>query len=89
MGETFMGVSHEVTLCLPPYEDLSWEAEVDFIVQGDIAFGLLGCEGFLNRWAVSFNGYAAYTVVEPLEDLERRIPVDVFDIWQKEFPGYN
>jgi hypothetical protein len=89
MGATFKGVSHTVTLCLPPYEDLTWEAEVDFIVQGDISFGLLGCEGFLNRWAVSFNGYKAYTVVEPLEDLEQRVPVDVFELWQRLYPDYN
>lgn len=82
-------VSCVVTLQLPPFDDLRWEAEVDFVLDEGLPFGLLGHEGFLDRWAVSFNAYHSYFVVEPVQDLHQRLPVDVFERWQQEWPDYN
>lgn len=71
---------------LPPFNDLAWEAEVDFVLEDGLPFGLLGFEGFLNRWAVSFNGYHSYFVVEPVESFEQRIPPDPFEEFQRRRP---
>lgn len=82
-----------VQLTLPPYEDLTWEAEAeaeaDFVLNEGLPFGLLGHEGFLDRWAVSFNAYHDYFVVERVEALHERVPIDVFRVWQEEWPDYN
>lgn len=51
-----------------------------------LPFGLLGYEGFLNRWAVSFNGYRGYFVVEPIEDFDSRQPQEVFDTLAATWP---
>jgi hypothetical protein len=89
LGNDWEAISETVTLRLPPYDDLEWEAEVDFVLDESLPYGLLGHEGFLNQWAVSFNAYHSYFVVEPVEDLNARIPVDVAEIWQREWPDYN
>jgi hypothetical protein len=77
-----------VTLCLPPFEDVVWESEVDFLIHdpGPLPFGILGQEGFLDKWVVSFNYYDSYFVVEPIEDFQRRIPIDPFEEMQNRFP---
>lgn len=75
-----------MTLTLPPFSDLYWEAEVWFFMnQWDIPFGVLGNEGFLDRWAVSFVRYDNYFVVEPVDDFTARLPKDVdpFEEFQK------
>jgi hypothetical protein len=51
-----------------------------------LPFGLLGYEGFLNRWAVSFNAYMGYFVVEPAEDFDQRMPDDTFEEMLRRFP---
>lgn len=89
LGEDWTTFSERVTLTLPPYRDLTWEAEVDFVLTEGLQFGLLGCEGFLDRWAVSFNAYHTYTIIEPVEELHRRVPIDTFRAWQEEWPDYN
>ncbi len=43
----------------------------------------------MDRWAVSLSGYHTYTVIEPIERLHDRLPIDTFEIWQREFPHYN
>jgi hypothetical protein len=57
MGRAWPAVTETVNMLLRPFEDLGWQAEVDFVLEDDLPFALLGYEGFLNRWAVSFNGY--------------------------------
>ncbi len=88
LNHAWEAVAHVVTLKLPPY-DLVWDAEVDFVLEEGLRFGLLGHEGFLDRWAVSFNAYHSYFVVEHVEALHQRMPVDVARIWQEEWPDYN
>jgi hypothetical protein len=89
LGDDWEAVACSVTLCLPPFSDLQWDAEVDFVLAEGLPYGLLGLEGFLDRWAVSFNAYLNYFVVEPVEEFHERTPPDVFQIWQREWPDYN
>jgi hypothetical protein len=65
---------------------MAWAAEVDFVLDEGLRFGLLGYEGFLNRWAVSFDGYHAFFVVEPVETFADRIPIDPFEEFQRRWP---
>jgi hypothetical protein len=51
-----------------------------------LAFGLLGYEGFLTKWAVSFNAAYGYFVVEPAESFGERIPPDTFDEFERRYP---
>jgi hypothetical protein len=86
MNNEWPAITEEVEFDLPPFEDLGWTAEVDFVLVEGLPFGLLGYEGFMNRWAVSFNAYAGYFVVEPVEDFDARIPPDPFDELQERYP---
>lgn len=86
MGRRWPALTVLVLLELPPFTDLAWEAEVDFVLEEGLPFGLLGFEGFLNRWAVSFNGYHSYFVVEPVDSFEERIPPDPFQEFQRRWP---
>jgi hypothetical protein len=89
MGHDWPCVLQTVSLLLPPFEDLGWEAPVRFVLEEGLPFGLLGYEGFLNRWAVSFNAYAGYTVVETNESFVERIPVDPWEEFQKHWDGWD
>ena len=89
MGSEWQCIVRTVSLLLPPFNDISWEAPVRFVLQGNLPFGLLGYEGFLNRWAVSFNAYAGYTVVETMESFAERIPVDPWEAFQKDWDGWD
>jgi hypothetical protein len=80
---------HTVTLVLPPFVDLEWVAPVRFAVDEGLPFGLLGYEGFLNRWAVSFDGAQGHTVVETTESFNRRLPPDPWIEFQKGFDGWD
>ena len=88
MGGNWWSQSERVRLVLPPFDDITWEAEVDFLLDdpGPLPFGLLGQAGFLDRWVVTFNYHRSYLVVEHQEDFERRLPVDQFQELQKRFP---
>ncbi len=80
-----------VHLTLPPFEDLSWDAEVAFLLdEWEMPFaGLLGHDGFLLRWVVSFNSYGNYMVVEPPDSFAERTPVGREDqeVWSN--PSYD
>ena len=54
-----------VRLTLPPFEELSWETDVGFLVNGcELPLGgVLGHQGFLDRGEVSFNYYHSYFVL--------------------------
>jgi hypothetical protein len=76
-----------VNITLPPFDDVSWETEVLFLRDElDLAFaGLLGTVGFLDRWVVSFNYYDSYFVVEERDSFVDRMPVDLFEEFQRSF----
>jgi hypothetical protein len=86
MDRVWPATTVEVDLVLPPFLDLRWTAAIDFSLEEGLPFGLLGYEGFLNRWAVSFNAYNGYFVVEATEDFDARIPPDPFDELEQRFP---
>ena len=87
MGRDWPAVTDSVELVLQPFTEDRWTAEVDFVHEEGLPFALLGYEGFLNRWAVSFNGYAGYFVVEPIDAFDARQPPEVFDILEDNWPG--
>lgn len=75
-----------VDVTLPPFEDLHWTMEAWFFVEDwPVPFGILGSAGFLDHWAVSFNYYGSFFVVEPIDDFEQRIPVDEFEAFQTRY----
>ena len=76
LGSEWPTIQRTVQLQLQPFDEV-WEAEVDFVIDEGLAFGLLGYEGFLNRWAVSFNGYHGYIIVEPVESHRDNVPAEV------------
>lgn len=89
MGQEWPVLTTSVTLGLHDLDGAEWEAEVDISFNEGLPFALLGLEGFLDRWAVSFNAYHGYFVVEPVDDFEARIPADPFEEFQRRYPGYN
>lgn len=85
LGMDWAVFSVPVNIELPPFSDLVWSADVRFVVDEGLPIGLLGYEGFLNRWVVSINGYAGYSVVETIESFQERLPIDAeaefYKIW--------
>lgn len=76
-----------ITLTLPPFEELNWDAEVWFFYQEwELPFGLLGSEGFLDKWVVSFNRAANYFIVESAPEFGKRLPRDPFEDFQVFYP---
>src|SRR5579863_6295910 len=63
MGRNWPAVTTQVAVVLRPFDDLGWEAEADFVLDEGLPFALLGYEGFLNRWAVTFNAAYGYFLV--------------------------
>jgi hypothetical protein len=90
VGREWIAVPRVVNVTLPQVVGISWEAEVDFILADwDMPFGLLGQEGFLDRWVVTFNRYSNYFVVQSVSDFEERLPVDPWEAFQREFDGWD
>lgn len=70
-----------VVLELPPFEGITWETEACFLYADlELSFaGVLGQEGFLDRWVVSFNYYDRYFVIEERDSFVERLPPRVTD----------
>jgi hypothetical protein len=84
-----LGGSHTARLAtvvfdLPPFEGLSWETDAVFLYEElDLSFaGLLGQQGFLDRWVVSFNYYDGYFVVEERDAFVQRLGRDPAEQFQ-------
>lgn len=67
-----------VVIDLPPFEGLSWETEACFLYADlELSFmGVLGQQGFLDRWVASFNYYDSYFVIEEGDSFNQRLGVD-------------
>ncbi|HUZ44412.1 MAG TPA: hypothetical protein VMU63_08395 [Acidimicrobiales bacterium] len=90
IGKSWQAVTVHVHLTLPPFEDFTWQTEVDFLLaEWDMPFGILGHEGFLDRWVVTFNRYRNYFIVQEVGDFEQGLPVDPFVEFQKEWDGWD
>lgn len=76
-----------VELELPPFTGLTWETECAFLYADlELSFaGVLGQEGFLDRWVASFNLYDGYFVIEERDDFVQRFGVDPIDIVRGNF----
>ncbi len=76
---------------MPPFEGLSWETEVGFFVDDwQMPFaGVLGHQGFLDRWAVSFNYSQNYFVVEEPGVFHGRLPPDYDEVYQSRDLGWK
>lgn len=87
MGHEWGAVSAVINLSLRPFDDVFWDAEVDFVLDEGLPYGLLGYEGFLNRWAVTVNGYLGYVVIEQADDAHAREHPTLFTNLRKQWPG--
>lgn len=64
-----------VDLSLPQYPELSWTARVGFITDRTFQMpfqGILGTEGFLDKFVVSFNAYENYFVLQHPDEWNAR-----------------
>lgn len=86
LGTTWHAVPLTVTLSIEPFRDIRWEAEVEFIVEEGLPFAILGYEGFLNRWAVSFNGGLGYFSIEPTDEFHSRFDESAMADLRRRFP---
>ena len=53
-------------------DQVAWTADVLFSYREGLPYGILGREGFLDRWAVAFNGYYNYFIIEPMDEGDER-----------------
>lgn len=76
-----------VVLELPPFVGTTWETQACFLYADlEISFaGVLGQEGFLDRWVVSFNYYDRYFIVEERDSFVERLPADAAELQQRQF----
>jgi hypothetical protein len=90
LGQSWNAVTVHVTITPPPFTDLHWQAEVDFLLADwDMPFGILGTEGFLDRWAVTFNRYGNYFAVQEVSGFESSLPVDPWVEFQRDWDGWD
>jgi hypothetical protein len=88
LGGDWAAITETVTLKLLPFDDdLTWEAEVDFLIEEQLSFALLGYEGFLNRWAVTFNAAFGYFVIEPADQYAEDLDPAVLEELRRRYPG--
>lgn len=87
MAQDWPVVTDTATLSLRPFHDIEWEAEVDFVFDEGLAFGLLGLEGFLDRWSVSIDGYHGYFIVESVDEFHDRQDQELFADFRERWPG--
>jgi len=62
-------------LTLTVDDELSWPARVAFVMDPELQMpfqGVLGTEGFLDKFAVTFNRYFDYFIVERPDDFHER-----------------
>lgn len=94
-GREYLAQVERVRLTIPAFgDDLQWETEVWFFLEDwEMPFaGLLGQEGFLDKWVVSFD-YPKSFVIEERSSYESRLPVltpeEVSEIWEWQELGWK
>lgn len=71
LGGTWVAQYEYVTICLAHEPNVSWDAQVPFIQDPNLQMpfqGVLGSVGFLQKFAVTFNEYYGYFVIERSDD---------------------
>jgi len=74
--------SRSVQLSLPADVAYAWSARVAFVKSPELQMpfqGLLGTEGFLDKFAVTFNKYYDYFVLERPDDFHERVGAPLID----------
>ena len=75
LGGTWPVQFETVDLTLPLETGLTWTAQVAFARSPDLVMpfqGVLGTEGFLDKFAVTFNKYYDYFIIERPDDFHER-----------------
>jgi hypothetical protein len=65
-----------VDLCLVDQPEYNWAARVAFVVNPELQMpfqGVLGTDGFLDKFAVTFNRYYDYFAIERPDDWHERV----------------
>lgn len=86
MGQDWPAIRECVHLTIDPFRDQTWDADVFFVRDDGLPFAVLGYEGFLNRWAVAFNGALGYFTVEPAEEFHERHRDHVVPLLCRQWP---
>lgn len=78
LGDEHEAVMATVNLAMDEFPQISWSARVGFLREDlDLPFsGVLGTEGFFEKWVVSFNLPENYFVVEEPKAFGDRFPKD-------------
>jgi hypothetical protein len=82
LGGSYKARVAMIQLDLPPFVGLSWETEVCFLYDDlDLSFvGVLGQQGFLDKWVASFNLAYGYFVIEESTAFHERLGVDPAEV---------
>jgi hypothetical protein len=75
LGQTRIVQFEYVELNLPAYSEYSWEARVAFVTDRTFQMpfqGILGAEGFLNKFVVTFHAYENFFLVEHPDEWSAR-----------------
>ena len=90
-GGTYTARVELVTLSLPGVQSLVWDTDVDFFESDwGMPFGcLLGHEGFLDRFVLSFNAYDGYFIVEERDSFHDRLPDDHVAVAEQQELGWK
>lgn len=90
-GDEYAAQVETVTMTLDAFPDLTWEAEVSFLVEdwGMPFQGLLGTRGFLDRWVVTFHVAENSFYVEEPDSFASRIPPDVAAEFERRDTGFR
>lgn len=94
-GGDYLAQVERVELTIPAFGDaLRWTTEVGFfLLDWGMTFGgLLGQEGFLDRWVASFD-YPKSFVIEERESFESRLPAvseeQLLELWEWQELGWK
>jgi hypothetical protein len=89
-GATREAQVERVKLTIKPFNDLTWETDVAFLIEEwDMPFAVLGTQGFLDRWVVTFNAGANYFVVEEPSSFADRLPPDAAAVYEERDTGFR
>jgi hypothetical protein len=76
LGDTWPAQLETVDISLPAIPRTTWSTEVAFVKNPEFRMpfqGVLGTEGFLDRFAVTFNVYHNYFVIETADEFHQRV----------------
>lgn len=76
-GAARLAVAEMVHVTIADVEEMNWLTEAWFFTEEwNLPFGVLGNDGFFDRWVMSFNRGSNYFVIESPPEFKRRTPFD-------------